>query len=224
MECVRESGVCGDDAYEKDQDRRAWDLDGGGWESMCGARASQPASTVAARATPARFGGRRSFPSQPHTPHLTTPPHPPPHTHPLHSFVPGASSPLFVSPPLPPRCPPPPSPTQIGSTIIAQSAGVPCIGWNGDGITIDPSDFNKPIPPELYAKANVLTKEDAQACAERVGYVGERREEGRRGEKNLPNLLVLCAVCGVCRGGVRCAAYSYMCDPPPSSPPSSGTR
>ena len=26
---------------------------------------------------------------------------------------------------------------KIGSTIIAQSAGVPCISWNGDGVTCD---------------------------------------------------------------------------------------
>ena len=26
---------------------------------------------------------------------------------------------------------------KIGSTIIAQSAGVPCIGWNGDKIRCD---------------------------------------------------------------------------------------
>lgn len=30
---------------------------------------------------------------------------------------------------------------KIGSTIIAQSAGVPTIAWNGDGITVRVSGF-----------------------------------------------------------------------------------
>ena len=68
---------------------------------------------------------------------------------------------------------PPPGPMQalgdkIGSTIIAQSAGVPVIGWNGDGITVDYA--REGLPDDIYAKANVLTAEDALACANRVGF------------------------------------------------------
>ena len=57
---------------------------------------------------------------------------------------------------------------KIGSTIIAQSAGVPVIGWNGDHINID---YRKDgLTEETYAKANVLTSADALACADRIGY------------------------------------------------------
>jgi acetyl-CoA carboxylase/biotin carboxylase 1 len=57
---------------------------------------------------------------------------------------------------------------KIGSTIIAQSAGVPVIGWNGDSISID---YKKEgLTAETYAKANVLTAEDCLACSNRIGY------------------------------------------------------
>jgi len=57
---------------------------------------------------------------------------------------------------------------KIGSTIIAQSAGVPVIGWNGDDIVID---YKKDgLSDETYAKANVLTADAALACANRIGY------------------------------------------------------
>ncbi|KAJ1432269.1 carboxyl transferase domain-containing protein [Ochromonadaceae sp. CCMP2298] len=57
---------------------------------------------------------------------------------------------------------------KIGSTIIAQSAGVPTIAWNGDGLTVDYQTSG--IPQEVYDQANVTTAEDALACAERIGY------------------------------------------------------
>eukprot|EP01035_Chromulina_nebulosa_P020054 gene20054-26034_t len=57
---------------------------------------------------------------------------------------------------------------KIGSTIIAQSAGVPTIAWNGDSLTVD---YKKEgIPQEIYDKANVITAEDCLACCERIGY------------------------------------------------------
>eukprot|EP01038_Epipyxis_sp_PR26KG_P010409 gene10409-13983_t len=57
---------------------------------------------------------------------------------------------------------------KIGSTIIAQSAGVPTIAWNGDGLTVDYKATG--IPQSVYDAANVTTPEDALACADRIGY------------------------------------------------------
>jgi acetyl-CoA carboxylase/biotin carboxylase 1 len=57
---------------------------------------------------------------------------------------------------------------KIGSTIIAQSAGVPVIGWNGDGIVIDYAKDGLTV--ETYAKADVRTSEEALLCANRLGY------------------------------------------------------
>lgn len=57
---------------------------------------------------------------------------------------------------------------KIGSTIIAQSAGVPTIAWNGDSLTVDYKSTG--IPEEIYDMADVKTAEDALACCERIGY------------------------------------------------------
>ena len=57
---------------------------------------------------------------------------------------------------------------KIGSTIIAQSAGVPTIAWNGDDLKVDYA--NTGIPQSVYDEANVTTAEEALACAERIGY------------------------------------------------------
>ena len=57
---------------------------------------------------------------------------------------------------------------KIGSTIIAQSAGVPTIGWNGDHLKVDYKATG--IPQAVYDQANVTTAEDALACAQRIGF------------------------------------------------------
>ena len=57
---------------------------------------------------------------------------------------------------------------KIGSTIIAQSAGVPTIAWNGDNLKVDYKATG--ISQAVYDMANVTTAEDALRCAERIGY------------------------------------------------------
>jgi acetyl-CoA carboxylase/biotin carboxylase 1 len=57
---------------------------------------------------------------------------------------------------------------KIGSTIIAQSAGVPTIAWNGDGLKVDYKLTG--IPQEVYDQANVTTAEDALKCSVRIGF------------------------------------------------------
>jgi acetyl-CoA carboxylase/biotin carboxylase 1 len=57
---------------------------------------------------------------------------------------------------------------KIGSTIIAQSAGVPTIAWNGDSLTVDYKKTG--IPESVYDSANVKTAEEAILCAERIGF------------------------------------------------------
>jgi len=69
---------------------------------------------------------------------------------------------------------PPAAPMQalgdkIGSTIIAQAAGVPTIAWNGDGLTVDYKALGC-IPDEIFAQANVTNAEDALTCSERIGF------------------------------------------------------
>ena len=57
---------------------------------------------------------------------------------------------------------------KIGSTIIAQSADVPTIAWNGGDIKIDYK--REGLTDSVYAKANVTTPEMAEALAPGVGF------------------------------------------------------
>ncbi len=50
---------------------------------------------------------------------------------------------------------------KIGSTIIAQSANVPCIQWNGDNLRVDIAKAHGVIPPEVYRQANIDTASKA---------------------------------------------------------------
>jgi len=58
---------------------------------------------------------------------------------------------------------------KIGSTIIAQSAGVPCIAWNGDGLTCDFTSTGT-VPDDVYQQANVTTAEQAMEICDRIGF------------------------------------------------------
>lgn len=70
---------------------------------------------------------------------------------------------------------------KIGSTIIAQSAKVPVIAWNGDGIVCDYK--NSGLPDEVYAQANVTTVEEALQSAAKIGYpVMVKASEGGGGK------------------------------------------
>ena len=58
---------------------------------------------------------------------------------------------------------------KIGSTILAQSAGVPTLAWSGDGveITYDACE-NGEIPDDIYDKACLHNVSEAVACFERI--------------------------------------------------------
>jgi acetyl-CoA carboxylase/biotin carboxylase 1 len=61
---------------------------------------------------------------------------------------------------------------KISSTIVAQSADVPCVGWSGTGITdteLSPQGFVT-VPDNAYQDACVHSWEEGLACAEKVGY------------------------------------------------------
>ncbi len=84
---------------------------------------------------------------------------------------------------------------KIGSTIIAQSAGVPTIAWNGDDLKVDYQRTG--IPQSTYDAANVKTAEEALSCAERIGFpVMIKASEGGGGKgirkvtksEDVPNL------------------------------------
>ena len=57
---------------------------------------------------------------------------------------------------------------KIGSTIIAQSAGVPTIAWNAADLKVD---YRKDgISEEVYDRANVKSAEEALESALKIGF------------------------------------------------------
>eukprot|EP01117_Protostelium_nocturnum_P006363 TRINITY_DN2299_c0_g1_i1.p1 TRINITY_DN2299_c0_g1~~TRINITY_DN2299_c0_g1_i1.p1 ORF type:complete len:2212 (+),score=828.58 TRINITY_DN2299_c0_g1_i1:166-6801(+) len=57
---------------------------------------------------------------------------------------------------------------KIASTLIAQSARVNCVAWNGSKIVVDYSKDG--IPPEVYRSACVETLEEAMEAVKFIGY------------------------------------------------------
>ncbi|KAI4986331.1 hypothetical protein ZWY2020_018961 [Hordeum vulgare] len=58
---------------------------------------------------------------------------------------------------------------KIGSSLIAQAAGVPTLPWSGSHVKV-PQETCHAIPEEIYKKACVSTTEEAVASCQVVGY------------------------------------------------------
>ena len=59
---------------------------------------------------------------------------------------------------------------KIGSTILAQAAGVPTLTWSGSGVAISFADCNGVIPEEIYQKACIHSIDGAIESCQRIGY------------------------------------------------------
>lgn len=62
---------------------------------------------------------------------------------------------------------------KIASTIVAQSALVPTLSWNGDGVTIPMPEGQaviQEVPDFVYEKGSVKTADQGVAAAGRIGY------------------------------------------------------
>jgi hypothetical protein len=59
---------------------------------------------------------------------------------------------------------------QIGSTILAQAAGVPTLPWSGSGVAVSFADCNGVIPEDTYNKACVFSLDEAIESCQRIGY------------------------------------------------------
>ncbi|CAK0790357.1 unnamed protein product [Prorocentrum cordatum] len=58
---------------------------------------------------------------------------------------------------------------KIASTILAQSSGVPCIPWNGEGITATIQSDGS-IPQEPFERACLQSLQEARDHVRRIGY------------------------------------------------------
>jgi len=59
---------------------------------------------------------------------------------------------------------------KIGSTIIAQTAGVPCISWNGDGILANYDRATGCLPEDAYQKGTINSASEACDASQRIGF------------------------------------------------------
>ena len=59
---------------------------------------------------------------------------------------------------------------KIGSTIIAQNAGVPCIAWNGAHVVAEYDRENGTLPEDAFAEACVTSASEASIAAEDIGF------------------------------------------------------
>ncbi|KAL5714796.1 acetyl-coenzyme-A carboxylase [Ranunculus cassubicifolius] len=59
---------------------------------------------------------------------------------------------------------------KIGSSLIAQAAGVPTLPWSGSHVRIPPESCLNDIPDNIYREACVYTTEEALASCQVVGY------------------------------------------------------
>lgn len=60
---------------------------------------------------------------------------------------------------------------KIGSTILAQSAGVPTLPWSGDGVKISYAECPEGnMPKDVYDKACIHSLSEALECCNRIGY------------------------------------------------------
>jgi acetyl-CoA carboxylase / biotin carboxylase 1 len=57
---------------------------------------------------------------------------------------------------------------KIGSTVLAQSVGVPCVPWSGSGVTCDYS--KEGITQEMCDRCCITNMEDARAAARKIGF------------------------------------------------------
>ncbi|RZC49276.1 hypothetical protein C5167_017697 [Papaver somniferum] len=59
---------------------------------------------------------------------------------------------------------------KIGSSLIAQAAGVPTVPWSGSHVKIPPQSCLDNIPENIYREACVYTTEEAVASCQVIGY------------------------------------------------------
>ena len=59
---------------------------------------------------------------------------------------------------------------QVGSTILAQAAGVPTLPWSGSHVSLSYEQCGGSIPTDVYTRACVHSLEEALQCCQHVGY------------------------------------------------------
>jgi acetyl-CoA carboxylase / biotin carboxylase 1 len=80
---------------------------------------------------------------------------------------------------------------KIGSTIIAQSAGVPCIAWNGENVKATYNKETGSLPEQALEDACIANAVEAKEAAERIGFpimIKASEGGGGKGIRRVDNL------------------------------------
>ena len=59
---------------------------------------------------------------------------------------------------------------KVGSTILAQAAKVPTLGWSGSNIAVSYEECNGVIPEDVYRKACISDGDEAAKICDQIGY------------------------------------------------------
>jgi acetyl-CoA carboxylase / biotin carboxylase 1 len=59
---------------------------------------------------------------------------------------------------------------QVGSTILAQAAGVPTLPWSGSHVKVSFEECAGNIPADVYDQACIHNMDDALSCCQSIGY------------------------------------------------------
>ena len=62
---------------------------------------------------------------------------------------------------------------KVGSTILAQSAGVPTLPWSGSGVTLPTQSGGRAavaVPEDVYSSACVHSMQEAVESCQRIGF------------------------------------------------------
>lgn len=98
---------------------------------------------------------------------------------------------------------------KIGSTIIAQSAGVPCIAWNGQDVNAEYCKLTGSLPEESYRKASIHSVAEAVEAASSIGFPIMIKASEGGGGKGIRKVTQLEDVA---------TAYRQVCGEVPGSP------
>jgi acetyl-CoA carboxylase/biotin carboxylase 1 len=98
---------------------------------------------------------------------------------------------------------------KIGSTIIAQSAGVSCIGWNGSAVQATYDKETGSLPEWAYEAASIASATQASEAAAKIGFPVMIKASEGGGGKGIRRVETLDAVPN---------AYRQVCGEVPGSP------
>lgn len=59
---------------------------------------------------------------------------------------------------------------QVGSTILAQAAGVPTLPWSGSDVSLSYKECKGSIPGDVYQRACLHSVEETLACCNTIQY------------------------------------------------------